>query len=74
MAAWEALAVQQLALGLAAFDTPHTIPQEDVELLLGQAASGDLSLLQVWDGGDAPRCLALNYVLHNPLATAATAS
>lgn len=64
MAAWEAQAVQQLALGLAAFATPHTTPQEDVELLLGQAASGGLSLLQVWDSRDAPIalpavCLAL---------------
>jgi hypothetical protein len=47
MAAWEAQAVQQLALALAAFATPHTTPQEDVELLLGEAAGGGASLLQV---------------------------
>lgn len=47
MSAWEAQAVQQLALALTAFAEPHTTPQEDVELLLGEAASGGPSLLQV---------------------------
>ena len=52
MAAWEAQAVHQLALALAAFAAPHTTPQEDVELLLGQAAGGGPSLLQArtWTG------------------------
>lgn len=45
MAAWEAQAVQQLALAVAAFAAPATRPEEDVELLLGAAASGGASLL-----------------------------
>lgn len=39
--------MQELALALTAFAEPHTTPQEDVELLLGEAASGGPSLLQV---------------------------
>lgn len=51
--------MHQLALALAAFAAPHTTPEEDVELLLGQAAGGGASLLQVRLFGQAgPGCLA----------------
>lgn len=56
MSAWEAQAVQQLALALTAFAEPHTTPQEDVELLLGEAASGGPSLLQVCAWGRPSFC------------------
>ncbi len=59
--------MQQLALALAAFAAPHTTPQEDVELLLGEAASGGPSLLQVCGGGSlsAACCAASVLVFAN---------